>query len=108
MHESSRLFASGSRDRTVKLWSLDIHQGIENWESEPFSECLMTYNGHRRTAVTDVHFLGGGGISGISDMVASCDGQVHVSLSPSSWRIAWNQLVVNSYGFLGFSSAMGA
>ncbi|RUS29740.1 hypothetical protein BC938DRAFT_480298 [Jimgerdemannia flammicorona] len=78
VHESSRLFASGSRDRTVKLWSLDIHQGIENWESEPFSECLMTYNGHRRTAVNDVHFLGGGGSSGISDVVASCDGQVHL------------------------------
>lgn len=75
------IFGSGSRDRTVKLWSLDVYRGIENWRTDPFSECLITYNGHRRTGISDVHFITGGGSSGVSDMIASCDGQVHVRVS---------------------------
>ncbi|KAI7863019.1 hypothetical protein BDF14DRAFT_1847877 [Spinellus fusiger] len=74
VNEPAKLFASGSRDRTVKLWSLNAHDGIENWENDPFSECLMTYSGHRRGAVNDVHFLSGG----LGDIVASCDGHVHL------------------------------
>lgn len=81
INESASIFGSGSRDRTVKLWSLDVCSGIENWRTDPFSECLITYNGHRRTTISDVHFLTGGGSSGVSDVVASCDGQVHVSVS---------------------------
>jgi WD40 repeat protein len=81
INESASIFGSGSRDRTVKLWSLDVCSGIENWRTDPFSECLISYNGHRRTTISDVHFLTGGGSSGVSDVVASCDGQVHVSVS---------------------------
>lgn len=62
----------------MKIWSLNVHDGIENWESNPYSECLVTYNGHRRGAVTDVHFLVGIG-RGLTDIMASCDGVVHVS-----------------------------
>ncbi|KAI9288274.1 hypothetical protein BC943DRAFT_318124 [Umbelopsis sp. AD052] len=78
INESASIFGSGSRDRTVKLWSLDVCSGIENWRVDPFSECLISYNGHRRTTISDVHFLTGGGSSGVSDVVASCDGQVHL------------------------------
>ena len=78
MNEPAKLFASGSRDRTVKLWSLNVHDGIENWETTPYSECIVTYTGHRRGTINDVHFLTGVG-SGLSDVVASCDGHVHVS-----------------------------
>lgn len=79
VNEPRKLFASGARDRTVKIWSLNVHDGIENWESNPYSECLVTYNGHRRGAITDVHFLIGIG-GGLSDVMASCDGTVHVSI----------------------------
>lgn len=70
------MFASGSKDRTVKLWSLNVHQGIENWEMEPYSESLLTYTGHRRGAINDIHFLSSH--NGQVDMIASCDGHVHV------------------------------
>ncbi|KAI7849269.1 WD40-repeat-containing domain protein [Circinella umbellata] len=77
VNEPAKLFASGSRDRTVKLWSLNVHDGIENWETTPYSECVVTYTGHRRGTINDVHFLTGIG-SGLSDVVASCDGHVHL------------------------------
>jgi WD40 repeat protein len=76
VNEPAKIFASGSRDKTVKIWSLNVHQGIENWENDPFSESLVTYTGHRRGTINDVHFLSTGGLN---DIVASCDGHVHVS-----------------------------
>jgi WD40 repeat protein len=76
VNEPAKIFASGSRDKTVKIWSLNVHQGIENWETDPFSESLVTYTGHRRGTINDVHFLSTGGLN---DIVASCDGHVHVS-----------------------------
>lgn len=79
VNEPIKRFASGSRDRTVKIWSLNIHEGIEHWETSPYSECLMTYTGHRRGTINDVHFLPGVA-SGLTDIMASCDGHVHVSL----------------------------
>jgi hypothetical protein len=65
----------------VKLWSLDIHRSIENPDyGDTGSGCLMTYNGHRRGPVYDLHFATGGGSFGTGDIVASCDGQIHVSV----------------------------
>lgn len=78
VNEPAKIFASGSRDKTVKIWSLNVHQGIENWETDPFSESLVTYTGHRRGTINDVHFLTTGGLN---DIVASCDGHLHVSTS---------------------------
>ncbi|KAG9306186.1 hypothetical protein G9A89_016090 [Geosiphon pyriformis] len=78
INENSRIIASGSRDRTVKLWSLDIHHGIENSATEPYSQCLTTYSGHRKAGVGDVYFVGAGGSSGLVDVVASCDGFIHL------------------------------
>ncbi|KAI8069130.1 uncharacterized protein B0P05DRAFT_495339 [Gilbertella persicaria] len=75
VNEPAKLFASGSRDKTVKIWSLNVHHGIENWETNPFSESLMTYTGHRRGVISDVHFLSTGGLN---DIIASCDGHVHL------------------------------
>lgn len=77
VNEPAKIFASGSRDKTVKIWSLNVHQGIENWEADPFSESLVTYTGHRRGTINDVHFLTTGGLN---DIVASCDGHLHVSI----------------------------
>ncbi|KAF9940532.1 hypothetical protein BGZ67_007502 [Mortierella alpina] len=78
-NEYQRVLATGSKDRTVKLWSLDIHRTIENPEyADSGSGCLMTYNGHRRGAVYDLHFATGGGSLGTGDIVASCDGQIHL------------------------------
>ncbi|CAO3568262.1 unnamed protein product [Mortierella alpina] len=78
-NEYQRVLATGSKDRTVKLWSLDIHKTIENPEyADSGSGCLMTYNGHRRGAVYDLHFATGGGSLGTGDIVASCDGQIHL------------------------------
>ncbi|CAO3627368.1 unnamed protein product [Cunninghamella blakesleeana] len=76
LNEVDKLFASGSRDRTIKLWSLNVHQGIENWETDPYSESLITYNGHRRGLINDIHFLSSH--NGQTDMMASSDGQVHL------------------------------
>ncbi|CAG8477948.1 2875_t:CDS:10 [Funneliformis caledonium] len=78
INEHSRLIVSGSKDRTVKLWSLNIHQGIENSLIEPYSECLKTYTGHRKSTIGEVHFFGGGGSWGLGDNIVSCDGQVHI------------------------------
>ncbi|CAI2162146.1 12710_t:CDS:10 [Funneliformis geosporum] len=78
INEHSRLIVSGSKDRTVKLWSLNIHQGIENSLIEPYSECLKTYTGHRKSTIGDVHFIGGGDNWGLGDNIVSCDGQVHI------------------------------
>ncbi|GJJ78952.1 WD repeat-containing protein 81 [Entomortierella parvispora] len=78
-NEYQRILATGSKDRTVKLWSLDIHRTIENPDyADSGSGCLMTYNGHRRGAVFDLHFATGGGSHGTGDIVASCDGQIHL------------------------------
>ncbi|CAO0792536.1 unnamed protein product [Mucor circinelloides] len=75
VNEPAKLFASGSKDKTVKIWSLNVHQGIEHWETNPFSESLVTYTGHKRATINDVHFLTTGGLN---DIVASCDGHVHL------------------------------
>ncbi|CEP18332.1 hypothetical protein [Parasitella parasitica] len=75
VNEPAKIFASGSRDKTVKIWSLNVHQGIEHWETNPFSESLVTYTGHKRATINDVHFLTTGGLN---DIVASCDGHVHL------------------------------
>ncbi|KAI8373340.1 hypothetical protein BD560DRAFT_394684 [Blakeslea trispora] len=75
VNEPAKLFASGSRDKTVKIWSLNVHHGIESWETNPFSESLVTYSGHRRGIIHDVHFLSTGGLN---DVMASCDGHVHI------------------------------
>ncbi|KAG0299722.1 hypothetical protein BGZ98_009812 [Dissophora globulifera] len=78
-NEYQRILATGSKDRTVKLWSLDIHRTIENPDYvDAGSGCLMTYNGHRRGAIYDLHFATGGGSFGTGDIVASCDGQIHL------------------------------
>ncbi|KAG0006087.1 WD repeat-containing protein 81 [Entomortierella chlamydospora] len=78
-NEYQRILATGSKDRMVKLWSLDIHKAIENPEfADSGSGCLMTYNGHRRGAVYNLHFATGGGSFGTGDIVASCDGQIHL------------------------------
>ncbi|RIA98649.1 WD40-repeat-containing domain protein [Glomus cerebriforme] len=77
INEHSRLIVSGSKDRTVKLWSLNIHHGIENSLNEPYSECLKTYTEHKKNTIVDVHFVSGGG-SGLGSRIVSCDGQVHV------------------------------
>ncbi|CAO3703226.1 unnamed protein product [Rhizopus stolonifer] len=73
VNEPNKLFASASRDKTVKIWSLNVHQDIEQWEVDPFSESRVTYTGHRRGLSHDVHFL-----SATSDVVASCDGHLHL------------------------------
>nr|CAG8479267.1 3315_t:CDS:10 [Entrophospora candida] len=78
VNEHSRYIVSGSRDRTVKLWSLNIHNGIENLNNEPFSECLINYTGHKKSSISDVHFLSGGVNWGLGDVIASCDGHIHV------------------------------
>lgn len=83
VNEPAKIFASGSKDKTVKIWSLNVHQGIEHWETNPFSDSLVTYTGHKRGTINDVHFLTTGGLN---DIIASCDGHVHVSvfaISPS-------------------------
>ncbi|CAG8532136.1 3372_t:CDS:10, partial [Gigaspora margarita] len=79
VNEHTRLIASGSKDRTVKLWSLDFHNGIENSDNEPFSECLVTYNGHKKSIINDVHFINGqGGGWGLGDIIAINDGQIQL------------------------------
>lgn len=100
VNEPIKRFASGSRDRTVKIWSLNIHEGIEHWETSPYSECLMTYTGHRRGTINDVHFLPGVA-SGLTDVMASCDGHVHVSLRHSihfHFSITYTKYLVFSFG----------
>ncbi|KAI9024710.1 WD40-repeat-containing domain protein [Hyaloraphidium curvatum] len=75
--ECSRLLGTGSRDRTVKLWSLNsIHRDIEHGIGA--SEAAHTYTGHQRT-VTDVCFL--------ENSVASCDGAIHL------WSVESGQLL---------------
>ncbi|CAG8476604.1 12165_t:CDS:10 [Acaulospora morrowiae] len=76
--EHNRYIVSGSKDRTVKLWSLDIHSGIENLNSEPFSEYLISYGEHKKPTINDVHFISGGISWGLGDAVASSDGQIHL------------------------------
>ncbi|CAG8524653.1 10987_t:CDS:10, partial [Acaulospora colombiana] len=58
------------KDRMVKLWSLDVHYGIENSNSEPSSEPLISYNGHKRSMINDVHFISGGVSWGPGDTIA--------------------------------------
>jgi len=83
VHRDERKFASGGRDRTVKLWSLDVYKANMDLDvpvaqdkkvsplSSAFGECLRTYNGHRK-AVFDVRFVSN------QNLVVSCDGQVHI------------------------------
>lgn len=75
--ECSRLLATGSRDRTVKLWSLNsIHRDIENGLSN--SDAAHTYTAHQRS-VSDVAFL--------DSSLVTCDGSVHL------WSIETGQLM---------------
>ncbi|KAI9277633.1 WD40-repeat-containing domain protein [Sporodiniella umbellata] len=73
VNEPSKVFASASRDKTVKIWSLNVHQDIEQWQIDPYSESKVTYTGHRKGLSHDIHFL-----SSTQDMVASCDGNLHL------------------------------
>jgi WD40 repeat protein len=79
VNEYSRLIVSGSKDRTVKLWSLNIHHGIENSLNEPYSECLKTYTGHKKNTILDTYFISRGESWGLGNHIVSCDGQIHVS-----------------------------
>lgn len=102
-NEYQRILATGSKDRTVKLWSLDIHRTIENPDyADAGSGCLMTYNGHRRGAVYDLHFATGGGSFGTGDIVASCDGQIHVSILAQfffCWLCPYSLLIISQQPF---------
>jgi WD40 repeat protein len=93
VNEPLKLFASGSRDRTVKIWSLDVHDGIEHWETDPFSESLVTYTGHKRS-IHDLHFLS----PGLNDVVASCDGHVHVSFFVYIIRTLYTDIFYTRFG----------
>ncbi|PKY21292.1 hypothetical protein RhiirB3_409317 [Rhizophagus irregularis] len=77
-NEYSRLIVSGSKDRTVKLWSLNIHHGIENSLNEPYSECLKTYTGHKKNTILDTYFISRGESWGLGNHIVSCDGQIHI------------------------------
>lgn len=75
--ECSRLVATGSRDRTVKLWSLNsIHRDIELGTAN--SDAAHTFGGHQR-GVVDVAFL--------DSSLVSCDGNVHL------WSVETGQLM---------------
>ncbi|GES77577.1 WD repeat-containing protein 81 [Rhizophagus clarus] len=77
-NEYSRLIVSGSKDRTVKLWSLNIHHGIENSLNEPYSECLKTYTGHKKNTILDTYFISRGESWGLGNHIVSSDGQIHI------------------------------
>ncbi|KAL7752834.1 hypothetical protein RI367_001837 [Sorochytrium milnesiophthora] len=66
----TRLIASGSKDKTVKvrLPSLNVHEYLEQ-RFKQFSDCSATYHGHQRP-VRDVCFL--------TNHVASCDGSIDI------------------------------
>ncbi|CAF0855447.1 unnamed protein product [Brachionus calyciflorus] len=63
-NESS--FISGSKDKTVKLWSLKTHGGKKNQQN-----CQWTYNQHKKP-ITSVLFIES------LRVCVSCDGSVHV------------------------------
>jgi len=66
-NETLRLVASGSRDRTVKIWSLDFHKDIE--EGTEYTGCSLTYNKHHHN-ILDVFFN--------NNLVISSDSNVHI------------------------------
>ena len=66
VQDSEHLFLSGSKDRTVKLWSLH-NQGDGNSNCS----CRQSYNMHQRP-VSNVSMVG-------PPQALSCDGSVHVS-----------------------------
>lgn len=66
-NETLRLVASGSRDRTVKIWSLDFHKDIE--EGTEYTGCSLTYNRHHHN-ILDVFFN--------NNLVISSDSNVHI------------------------------
>ena len=74
--DGEHFFVSGSKDKTVKVWSLR-NQGAGSLAVGP----QLTYTGHQKPLVA-VELLEE------IDMVASCDGALHVSLIKSyQWLI---------------------
>jgi WD repeat-containing protein 81 len=67
--EGQGRFFSGSRDRTVKVWSLDS-QG----DGSADISCLLTYQGHKKTVLA-VDYLER------TTSVISCSASIHVSSS---------------------------
>lgn len=65
--DNEQLFASGSKDKTVKLWSIGMDE-----DTIPYGKCRKTYVGHRKTVFSTQ-------IIANSDLIASCDGSIHVS-----------------------------
>lgn len=65
--DGEHFFLSGSRDKTVKVWSLR-NQGVGSMSVAP----QLTYSGHQKPVVA-VELLEE------TDTVASCDGTLHVS-----------------------------
>lgn len=66
LSDGEHFFISGSKDKTVKIWSLR-NQG----RSSSAVSCQLTYNGHQK-AVVAVELLER------TDTVASCDGTLQV------------------------------
>ncbi|ORX56074.1 hypothetical protein BCR36DRAFT_176834 [Piromyces finnis] len=75
-NETLGLMASGSRDRTVKIWSLDFYKDIE--EENEYTGCLLTYNRHHHN-ISDVFFN--------NNLVISSDSNVHIWDSESGRNI---------------------
>ena len=65
--DSEHYFASGSKDKTVKIWTLRNHG-----DGSTSSTARYTYCGHQKPVVA-VELLEA------MDNVVSCDGSVHVS-----------------------------
>lgn len=65
--DGEHFFISGSKDKTVKIWSL------RNQGHASAVGCQLTYSGHQKPVVA-VELLER------TDTVASCDGALHVSL----------------------------
>ncbi|KJE97201.1 hypothetical protein CAOG_007646 [Capsaspora owczarzaki ATCC 30864] len=64
--DNEQQFVSGSKDKTVKLWSIGMEE-----DSLPVAKCRRTYVGHRKT-VSSVQIMTS------TDFVASCDGGIHI------------------------------
>jgi len=80
VHDNERLFLTGSKDTTVKCWDM-LSEGSSR----------QTYTGHR-LAVTHAEFVDRG------NLVASCDGSVHVwELERGTKLASMEAAVVSSY-----------
>ncbi|CAG8608548.1 1207_t:CDS:10, partial [Diversispora eburnea] len=76
-----------------------------NLDSEPFSECLGTYGEHRKSTVTDIHFISGDAIFSLSD--TSITFLDSISYKTLSWKSCPAPSAVNPAETLiavGFSS----